>query len=55
LNADYAIYFAGLLERGVGVKKDLAKARVYYENATMNGNRYQRRRAQLELAELRGS
>jgi TPR repeat protein len=53
MNADHAIFYAGLLKRGVGVEKNLAGARTYLENAMLNGNREQKKRAQLELAALR--
>jgi hypothetical protein len=53
-NADHALFYANLLRSGRGVKQDFKGARLWYENAASNGNRYQRRRAQLELASLQG-
>jgi TPR repeat protein len=53
-NADHALFYADLLRGGRAGPQDFKQARLWYENAASNGNRYQRRRAQLELASLAG-
>jgi TPR repeat protein len=56
-NPEHRLFYAKLLEKGIGVPKDIARARVQYEVLLLprsRTNRYYRKRAQLELADLRG-
>jgi localization factor PodJL len=55
---EHRLFYAKLLEEGIGVPKDIEKAKTQYEVLAARGNamssRYYRRRAQLELADLQG-
>jgi hypothetical protein len=56
-NPEHRLFYAKLLEKGIGVPRDVQRARAQYEVLLMpdnpKTNRYYRRRAQLELADLR--
>jgi TPR repeat protein len=57
-NPEHRLFYARLLEKGIGVPQDIQRARAQYEVLLLPNNpktnRYYRRRAQLELADLRG-